>query len=283
MRKIRSILIITNKEKTLARKILNQMQGYFHEKNICTHVIAYQGGVRRLVNEDIDLAISLGGDGTLLYCARLVCEYQIPIMGINLGDFGFLTEIRCDEWKSAFEAYVEGVLTLSRRSMLQVQVHRGETLFPVLIGLNDAVVCSNGISKIIKLSLNLSSSNVGRYRADGVIVSTATGSTAYSMAAGGPILHPEMEAMILNPICPFTLSNRPLVVPMNETIGIEIEKEQRTEIILTVDGYDIFPLAPLDKIIIKRSEHTGLIVNSHKRNFYEVLRSKLNWSGEPNA
>jgi NAD+ kinase len=151
------------------------------------------------------------------------------------------------------------------------------------MGLNDAVISASGISKIVKLSVRLSDTPLGRYRADGIIVATPTGSTAYSAAAGGPILHPEMDAMILNPICPFTLSHRPIVVPHDEEIVVEVEEEQRTGLMMTVDGQSEFPLKPDDRIVIRASEEKARIVRSNKRTFYEVLRTKLNWSGGPDA
>jgi len=167
--------------------------------------------------------------------------------------------------------------------MLKVCVYRSGQPQRCYLGLNDGVIGSGGISKIIKLKVFISNTFISRYRADGVIVATPTGSTAYSMAAGGPILHHEMKAMILSPICPFTLSNRPLVVPGDEMLEIVVEEKQRTSVILTVDGQEAFDLLPDDRVVFRRSENETLIIQSDKRNFYEVLRKKLNWAGEPNA
>ncbi|MDA3941856.1 MAG: NAD(+)/NADH kinase, partial [Spirochaetia bacterium] len=149
--------------------------------------------------------------------------------------------------------------------------------------LNDSVNSSNGISNIIKLTLQINETDLGKYRADGIIVATPTGSTAYSISAGGPILDPEMEALIINPICPFTLSNRPIVVSGNEVVTITVEEGQRTDVILSVDGQDAYPLKSGDKIIVERSQTKALLIRSDKRNFYDILRSKLNWSGGANA
>jgi NAD+ kinase len=145
------------------------------------------------------------------------------------------------------------------------------------------VVSASGISRIVRLRLSLSQAYLGEYRADGMIVSTPTGSTAYSAAAGGPILEPEMEALIINPICPFTLSNRPLVVRGTETVHIEVMKKQRTDLNLTVDGQSTVPLKPGDTIEVRAGAKKAHIIRSDKRNFFEVLRSKLNWSGGPDA
>ena len=230
-----------------------------------------------------DVALSLGGDGTLLNCARIVAEQETPILPVNLGTLGFITEVAQPEWKEAFERYLAGRLAVSRRVMVVAGVTRGGREVARLPGLNDAVVSTGGAPKITRLQVALSGTAVGRYRADGVIVSTPTGSTAYSMAAGGPILHPEMQALVLNPACPFTLSNRPLVVPADEVVEITVEEPQRTEVVLTVDGQRSVPLQPGDRVVLRRYEHSALIIQSDRRNFYEVLRHKLHWAGEPGA
>jgi NAD+ kinase len=136
---------------------------------------------------------------------------------------------------------------------------------------------------MIRLKVFLSDTYVARYRADGVIIATPTGSTAYSMAAGGPIVYPEIEAFVLTPICPFSLSNRPTVVPASEILRVEVEEAQKADVVLTVDGQWTFALAPGDVVRVQKSRHKALIIRSDKRSFYEVLRSKLNWTGEPNA
>ena len=177
----------------------------------------------------------------------------------------------------------EGGSEFGDRLMIQGRVRRaGKEEFRTL-ALNDAVISGAGISKILSLTAYLSRTTIGRYRADGMIVATPTGSTAYSAAAGGPILHPEIDAMILNPICPFTLSHRPLVLPGGETVRILVDPQQRTEVILTLDGQIDFPLKPEDEVLIERAEKPARIFYSKKRNFYEVLRTKLNWAGGPDA
>jgi NAD+ kinase len=233
--------------------------------------------------EPSDIALSLGGDGTLLNCARIVAEFETPILPVNLGTLGFITEIAKPEWREAFERYRNGRLAVSPRLMVAATVIRAGLEVARLPGLNDAVISTGGTPKITRLQVVLSGTAVGRYRADGVILSTPTGSTAYSMAAGGPILHPEMQALVLNPVCPFTLSNRPLVVPADEVVEITVEEPQRTEVMLTVDGQESLPLQPGDRVVLRRYEHSALIIRSDRRNFYEVLRHKLHWAGEPGA
>jgi NAD+ kinase len=280
---ISDILIIANYLKKDVELIVEEISSYFEKQEVTVHVFAYNDTIPESLAVRANLAISLGGDGTLLHSARIFAGFDIPILGVNLGDFGFITEISRNEWREAFEKYKKGLLSVSERIMVKVNVEReGHSVFSSK-GLNDAVVSAYGISRIVWFKVFFSETYVGRYRADGVIIATPTGSTAYSMAAEGPILHPEMEALILNPICPFTLSNRPIVIPGSEVIIVHIEKQQRTDIILTIDGQEVFSLKPEDKVVFMQADKKAHIINSDKRNYYEVLRSKLNWSGEPYA
>lgn len=238
--------------------------------------------------DGITLAVSLGGDGTLLSCARILAPRAVPILAVNLGDFGFITEVARSEMEDTFAKYLAGDLRLSERLLLEVAVEREGRRVAFHYGLNDAVVTAAGISRLADLNVFLSEARMapaflGRYRADGLIVSTPTGSTAYSMAAGGPILFPEMDAFILTPICPFTLSNRPLVIPGGVTLRIEVEEKRKTETALTVDGQETVPLRPRDAVLVSRAAGRALIVKTDRRSFYEVLRSKLHWAGNSDA
>ncbi len=280
---VKKIFVIANQYKDLTAPILEDIKIYFEKRKIQLVWYPFENNTPVPELQDVDLAISIGGDGTLLYCAGIVASKNIPILAVNLGTFGFITEISSDEWKHAYESFVDGRLGISKRIMIRAEVCRNNEVVRSFLGLNDAVIGTLGISRLIELKLFLSGSYVGRYRADGVIVATPTGSTAYSMGAGGPILYPEMEAFVLNPICPFTLSNRPLVVPTDGIIEIEVEEGRKAEVMLTVDGSRPFPLKSGDRVVYKRNPEKSLIIRSDKRGFYEILRSKLNWSGEPNA
>jgi NAD+ kinase len=280
---VKKIFVIANLDKDLTAPILKEIKIYFEKREIQLVWYSFENNVPVPDLQDVDLAISIGGDGTLLYCAGIVASKNIPILAVNLGTFGFITEISSDEWKHTYESFADGRLGISKRIMIRAEVCRNKEVVGSFLGLNDAVIGTLGISRLIELKLFLSGSYVGRYRADGVIVATPTGSTAYSMGAGGPILHPEMEAFVLNPICPFTLSNRPLVVPADGIIEIEVEEGRKAEVMLTVDGSNPFPLKSGDRVAYKKNPKKSLIIRSDKRGFYEVLRSKLNWSGEPNA
>lgn len=282
-RTVRKVLAIVNLQKPDAGAVLEHIIDYFSGQGIAVARFAFDEELDAEAIDDVDLAVTLGGDGTLLHSAAALAARRIPILAVNLGQVGFLTEVSRQEWARAFEEYRRGRLGVSERAMLHCEVFRqGGGVF-VGEALNDAVITTRGISRLIHLELHLAGGSAGRYRADGVIVSTPTGSTAYAMAAGGPILHPEMEAFLLIPICPYTLSDRPLVVPAHERIEIQVERTRRAEVILALDGQRTFALEPGDRVRYSMGRQKCTIIRSDRRNFYEVLRSKLNWAGEPNA
>lgn len=281
--RIHRAIVFVNSLKEEAVALLKEVDRFLGRFSIDSETIPVDERNAPTIPEDTDLAITLGGDGTLLYGARCLAGRDVPILAVNLGDFGFITEISSSEWADVLTNYLEGRLGVSRRIMFDAQLQRGEKTLQSFSGLNDAVVRAGDFARIISLRVHLSNTYVARYRADGLIVATPTGSTAYSMSAGGPILHPEMDAFILNPICPFTLSNRPIVIPGEEICVLEVEATQRTEIVLVIDGQEVCGLKPKDRVLFNKSAKTTLIIQSNKRNFYEVLRSKLNWAGEPNA
>jgi NAD+ kinase len=225
---------------------------------------------------DADLAIVLGGDGTVLYSCRLFAEKPIPVLGVNLGTIGFMAEVVREEWLSAFEKYVRGELGISERLMLSVSVLRGNQLLLRETALNDCVLSGSASSRMIFIDVELSGIELGRYRADGIILATPTGSTAYSLSAGGPILHPETDALILTPICPHSLSNRPLVLPGSEKITLTLKQKQRIPVTLTVDGRGVFLPEEGDVIQVSRHRSKALLVKSDKRSFYEIVHAKLN-------
>ncbi|MFW5693618.1 MAG: NAD(+)/NADH kinase [Alkalispirochaeta sp.] len=279
---IRSVLIIANTGKADARDLSSAMEAYFHGAGIHADSFHYEGVAHDIpIDRQYDLAITLGGDGTVLFASRVLAAHQVPILPVNLGDFGFISEVGHSEWQEAFQSYVAGEIVAGNRFVIQVCVYRDGREFCRFRGLNDAVVSSEGISRMVRLSVSLGKQHLGTYKADGVMVATPTGSTAYSAAAGGPILHPEMDAMILNPICPFTLSHRPIVLPPNEEVRISVDQAQRTSVALTVDGQSLTPLIAGDYVIVRASGERAQIIRSDQRNFYEVLRTKLNWSGGP--
>jgi NAD+ kinase len=282
-RELRRVLIVSNSRKDHVVSVVETVEAFVRDRGGAVVQADVAAPVPDAALEGLDLAVSLGGDGTLLACARLVAGRGVPILAVNLGDIGFITEITHDELIPACEDFLAGTSGFSERLMLAVSVRRRGAEVVSFTGLNDAVVSTTGISRMIRLRVRLSDTPVGRYRADGVIVATPTGSTAYSMAAGGPIVYPEMEAFILTPICPFTLGNRPTVVPATEQLEVEVEGSQKTGVALTVDGQETVPLEAGDRVAVRRAARKALIVRSRRRGFYEVLRTKLHWAGEPNA
>lgn len=282
VRTLRKVLIVTNLSKPNAAQLCDEIKAKLERDGIGVVVFAFEGHANSLPVERFDLAISLGGDGTVLFCARLLARAGVPILPINLGHFGFITEVMPTEWQKALESYQAGDLKISRRMVLSVQVERGGTTVADLSGLNDVVVSTGGTSKAVRIvhfGVAANGEEVARYRADGLIISTPTGSTGYSVAAGGPIMHPELDAIIMNPICPFTLNNRALIFPGNEELKVMIYEHEREDLILTVDGQTLFPIRPDDVVIVRRSQYQASIVRSGVRTFYEVLRRKLGWAG----
>jgi len=231
---------------------------------------------RDQVTAQADLMVVLGGDGTLLSVARTAAAREVPVMGVNLGGLGFLTEIPLDELFPVLGAVLDGEVRPTRRLMLGCQVTREGRTVADYVALNDAVINKGAMSRIIDLETSIDGEYVTTYRADGLIVSTPTGSTAYCLAAGGPILYPTLGALVLTPICPHTLTNRPLVVP--DDVRIEIMQGSASEeVSLTMDGQIGFQLQHRDVIAIQRAPTLLPLIASPKRNYFEVLRTKLKW------
>lgn len=278
------VLIIANGIKKESIPLSREIEAYLDSVNIkhsTLMTMSTSDDVR--IPYSTDLVISLGGDGTVLYVARKVHDLGLPILPVNLGTFGYITEVGKDEWKEAFERYVEKGDNLSRRLMLKVSVTRNKKKIFSSYALNEATISSSGISKVVKLELDLDNTYAGLFKADGIIVATPTGSTGYSLAAGGPILMSDISAFIITPICPFTLSNRPLVTGSETYCTIKVSEGQRTEVVLSVDGQSSIALMEGDEVNIEKSRSKALLILSHKRNYIEVIRDKLNWSGEMHA
>lgn len=228
-----------------------------------------------------DLLITFGGDGTLLSLARHAPE-QVPVIGVNVGTLGFLTEIRLDEFPAVLERVLEGAYTAERRITLDVFVHgsMGERNYRVI---NDAVLNKGALARIVEMWVRVDKQFVSSFRADGMIVSTPMGSTAYNLSAGGPIIYPTVGSIVLTPICPHMLTNRPIVLPDSVEIEIGIDTRIQPEIFLTLDGQEGLPLQEGDRVTVRKSRHTVAFVQSPSKNYFEVLRNKLKWGEEPPA
>lgn len=226
--------------------------------------------------KNADLILVLGGDGTMIATARTLGNVEVPVIGVNYGGLGYLAEFRIEEMFSALESILAGNYELESRLMLEVELRRGEELVTNNRVLNDVVVNKSALARIIEIETYLNEQFVNSFRADGLIVSTPTGSTAYNLSAGGPIIYPSMNAVVITPICPFTLSNRPLVVPDNSVIEVRLLTKNE-DVALTLDGQVGFPLQVGDRLTIRKSETTFNLVQPTNRNYFDVLRDKLKW------
>lgn len=228
----------------------------------------------------VDLVVVLGGDGTLLAMADRIARgpRDVPILGVNFGGLGFLTEITRPELVDALADVVEGRATLDERMMLNATVRGQGELVRETPVLNDVVFTRTALSRIIDLSVWVGEQFVTTVRADGLIVASPTGSTAYNLAAGGPIVHPAMDAFILTPIAPHTLSNRPIVVPAERDVRVGVTAENGgAEVYVTFDGQTGGPLQPGDAVVIGRAARSVKLVRASTRTYFEVLRQKLKW------
>jgi NAD+ kinase len=226
--------------------------------------------------DDADLVVVLGGDGTLLSVARQVKGRDVPILGVNLGGLGFLTEITLEELPEILPRVAAGDYCASTRAMLDVTVQReGEEIFALSL-LNDAVIAKDALARIINIETYVDNDYLTTFRGDGLIVSTPTGSTGYSLSAGGPILHPSLEQIVLTPICPHMLTNRPLILSREVIVRARLVSPDE-KVILTLDGQVGLPLEYLDEIMIKKSAFFVTLIKSSTRGYFEVLRDKLKW------
>jgi NAD+ kinase len=223
----------------------------------------------------VDLLIVLGGDGTLLSMARAVGDLGVPILGVNLGGLGFLTATTLDEMLPALETLLAGGMEIEERMMLSASLRRGGQSVGEYIALNDVVITKSAMSRIIDLSVTVGGRQAISYRADGLIISTPTGSTASTLSAGGPILFPTMDAVVLTPIAPHTLSNRPIVVPGAQRIEVALLIEQ--DVMLTMDGQVGVPLRERDVVEVQKAAARIGLVRFPQKDFFSVLRTKLKW------
>ncbi len=226
--------------------------------------------------EKVDLILVLGGDGTMIATARMVGDSEVPVLGVNYGSLGYLAEFRIEEMFPALESILEGNYRLDKRVMLAAELFRGEERLLKNRVLNDVVINKSALARIIEIDAYLHKQFVNSFRADGLIVSTPTGSTAYNLSAGGPVIFPSMNAVVITPICPFTLSNRPIVVPDDALIELCLRTPDE-EVALTLDGQVGFPLAAGDRVLIRKSSATFNIVQPTNRNYFDLLRDKLRW------
>jgi NAD+ kinase len=276
-----------------ASGVLAELAGWLEARDVRpvfeteTAVLAGLPAGRPTVSRDdlpreCDLIVVLGGDGTLIGMAGRIARAgtDVPILGVNFGSLGFLTEITLPELYDALEATLAGRATLEERAMLATRTIRHDVVFADHIVLNDIVITKGALSRIIEISVTVGDAPVTRFRADGLIIASPTGSTAYNLAAGGPIVHPAVDAMLLTPIAPHTLTNRPVVIPASSDVHVRPIMEKQDEVFVTFDGQAGFPLQAHDLVSVRRAQRPLRIVKSAKRTYFELLREKLKWGGD---
>ena len=239
-----------------------------------------EDATREALPRDVDLVVVLGGDGTLLAMAARIAQAgrDIPILGVNFGSLGFLTEIRIDELLPSLERVLDGTATFDERAMLEADAYRKGQQVDSRVVLNDVVFTKAALSRMIELSVSVNGGFVTRVKADGLIIASATGSTAYNLAAGGPIVHPLVNALVLTPIAPHTLTNRPVVIPGGADIEVHAHSSgSPDEIFVTYDGQSGYPLHEGDVVKVRMSGQTLRLVKAPARGYFEVLREKLKW------
>ena len=281
---IRTVIVVAKIGPPEGLRIAQELAGWLEQHKITVHfeaetaaALGHTDGVERdRLPPEIDLAIVAGGDGTLLSMARAAAPLQIPLLGINFGSLGFLTELQPSEARSGVEAVIEGRFSIEERQTLRVRhANRAGSVREYAL-LNDAVITKSALARMIDIRVRVDDEEVATYASDGLIVATPTGSTAYNLSAGGPILDPRMSAFVISPICPHTMTYRPLVVP--DSVKVEVSVLSRDEeVYLTLDGQIGFPFLADDRLSIDHHPCPVRLVRIAKLRFFEVLRRKLRW------
>lgn len=279
---MKNCLIIVNTHKNESQKLGREIESYLISKNISSEFQNFDGvGIRAGSKDysDIDFVVTLGGDGTVLFAARCFAHLGIPIFPINFGQFGFIASIEKTEWKAKLESFLDGTETINERNMVTVSIGEKKTY----VALNDIVVSAGHGMSTVSLAVLYDGVSLGEFKADGIIVSTATGATAYSASAGGPIIDPGLDALVLTPVNSFSLSVRPLVVHTRGVFEIVVLPSRADEVSVIVDGQKPVKISEGDRIIIEKSPNSARLVGCTSEKFYNALRSKLNWSGGPHV
>lgn len=277
------VLIIVNTFKDEAQLLCDEIRIFLHQKGITTDVLLFSGHCTTETDSFVNytLAVSLGGDGTVLFAARCCAPQKIPIFPVNLGEFGFIAGIQKNQWKELLENVIGGSMHITKRSMLEIILTRNNKEIFLSQALNDIVIAGKTSAKLISVDISYNDNSFGNYKADGLIIATATGSTAYSAAAGGPIIDPDLDAFILSPICPFSLSNRPIVLPAQGKLSMNMQSARGNQPVLTIDGQVTVDLQENDTVCIQKSPYDARLIGCDSTVFYAALRSKLHWSGGP--
>ncbi len=268
--KVKKVGIILRKDSEEPKVIAKELGIWFSDRSIDT--------VIDQVSEDMDLLVILGGDGTLLHVAEQASCFSIPVVGINLGDLGFLTEVASSERFEALEAILSGALEIENRMMLKVRLGSDGEESEWFHALNDVVISKGSIDQLIKLGAWADQDYITTYRADGLIFSTPTGATAYNLSAGGPIVHPHLDSILVTPICPFMLDSRPVLLsPATKLSTKLVGGSDNVKVI--IDGKVIWDMRENDVLEVRSAEKPLQLLGSPQKGYFEILRNKLNWGG----
>lgn len=280
---MKKALVIINVSKTESMKLSDQIAAFLKTKGILTENFVFDGFSPDSNIKGYDFVITLGGDGTVLFAARNTVHNPVPIFPVNFGQFGFIASVQPEEWQNELEKFLGGQSCVVERSMANVRIiHNDEEIY-CGNGLNDVVICAKSAATTISLDVYYEMQLLCKLKGDGLIVGTPTGSTAYSAAAGGPILDPSLNAFVLTPINSFSLSSRPIVLNQDGLVSIKISESRADGINLKIDGAKNMELTVGDTVLIKQFDKKVQLVNCTAEKFYTALRSKLNWSGGPHA
>lgn len=279
-RSIKNVAIVIKPDNAEARATGGELSAWLGERGIATIneglIEAGNGAFQNMEFPSCDLVVVLGGDGTMISTARMIGDADVLVLGVNYGSLGYLTDFRIEELYSALDAIFNGEYEVDRRVMLHAEHWRNEQMIAGGRVLNDVVVTKAAVARIIEIETRLDGQFVNSFRADGLIAATPTGSTAYNLSAGGPIIFPSMNAIVLTPICPFALTNRPIVVPDTSQIELELQNENEG-VVLTLDGQIGYPMLARDTVKIRKSRTTLNLLQPPNRNYFDVLRNKLKW------
>ncbi|MCL2338266.1 MAG: NAD(+)/NADH kinase [Firmicutes bacterium] len=280
---MKTIGLISNLEQDKIIDLLEEIRAWLAERGVkllvddeCARRVSwsYEACLREELVNRVDCLMILGGDGTLLHGARLAAPAKVPVFGVNMGRLGFLTEVDMPNLFKALVLLLNGEYAIEERMMLEAGVIRDNQTSPPLMGLNDAVITKGGLARLIRLDTQVNRQHFNTYHADGVIIATPTGSTAYSLSAGGPLVVPELDLLLFTPICPHALWGRPLVIPPDNEVRITLQSDQ-ADVMLTVDGQLGMQLQNGDVVLIKKSPYRARFIKLNHQTFFDILRQKF--------
>jgi NAD+ kinase len=285
---VKKIGIFCKQKPNIDVKIVSELTQWLESRNYTVYIepnIADLIGKKPSISKDevasnSDLVIVFGGDGTLLNVANIAHPHEVPILGVNLGSLGFLTETTMENFYTTLEQVLNGKCEIENRMLLNAGVLRDEKKIEDFNVLNDIVINKGALARIVNLEVFVDGQYMTSYRADGLIIASPTGSTAYSLSAGGPIIHPSMRALVLSPICPFALTNRPIVIPDSATIKVQLTTRNEDEDVrVTLDGQTGYSMKSGDILEVKKADIPVKLVQTPGKNYYQLLRKKLHWGG----